>query len=174
MSEPRITGTIVNIDGEAVVLNPELMKFNQSTLSNYYMKEGPLYAFFGQKLADAEKDLQALDTEYDILHASKYSYWKGEGVTDKQADANAKCDEDVADIKRQMVGKKHTVKLLQTFLRAWDRNHENAQSLGHMVRKEMEKLAMGTPDIEYESCTTSSNDDGSSSDVDKYFDSIGK
>jgi hypothetical protein len=30
--------------------------------------------------------------------------------------------------------------LLQQHLRAWDKNHDNAQSRGHMIRKEMDKL----------------------------------
>jgi hypothetical protein len=33
-----------------------------------------------------------------------------------------------------------TVQLLKQHLRSWDKNHENAQSVGHFLRKEMEKM----------------------------------
>lgn len=36
--------------------------------------------------------------------------------------------------------KKQNVKLLQQYLRSWDKAHDNAQSLGHFLRKEMDKL----------------------------------
>lgn len=136
MSSVKIIVNNIEVD-----LNPDNLRFNQTNIISYFLKEGPLYAFYGQALANAERDLQVLDTDLDVLYASKYSFFKADGCTDKQSENNAKSDEDVSSLKKQIVEKKHIVKLLQSYLRALDRNHENAQSLGHMMRKEMDKMS---------------------------------
>ena len=34
---------------------------------------------------------------------------------------------------------RYVVNRLKNHLKAWDKNHDNAQSMGHMLRKQMEK-----------------------------------
>jgi hypothetical protein len=46
----------------------------------------------------------------------------------------------VVDIKEQVIEARYYVNRLKNHLKAWDKNHDNAQSVGHMQRKLMDKL----------------------------------
>jgi len=131
---------IVVLGKEEVKLDPTPLQFNESTLSTYLETEGSWYDYFGAKLADAEYLMQKYELAYEVVYSDKFKENKENGSSDKMAEAQAKCDQDVVSAKDMFLAAKHNVRLLQQHLRAWDKNHDNAMSRGHFLRKEMDKL----------------------------------
>lgn len=128
------------VGDEEVLLDPNNLKFNQDTLSLYLMKEGGWYDNFGAYLAKAEKDLQIKETEYDNLYNLRFYQLKDEGKSDKMAEAGAKLDADLLKLAKEKGQAKYMVSRLKYHLRAWDKNHDNAQSMGHTLRREMDRF----------------------------------
>ncbi len=131
---------ILNIAGNEVVLDPKNLEFNETTLSNYIQKEGGYYDNFGAYLALAEKVQQLREVEYETIYNERLVEAKDQGATDKISEAKAKCDSTVVEAKNLVVEAKYRVKRLIQHLKAWDKNHDNAQSMGYMLRKEIDKL----------------------------------
>ncbi len=132
--------TTILVAGQDVVLDPSRMRFNEATLSEYEQKEAIWLDYFGARLADAEAEYQILDLRYEVKYSEKYKVFKESGCTEKQSEASAKTDEEVIEAKEKVIAAKRRVKMLQQHLRAWDKNHDNSQSRGHTLRKEMDKL----------------------------------
>lgn len=132
--------TSVKLGNEVVDLDPKRMHFNEANLSKYQEEEAVWYDYFGRKLADAEYLLQSYEQEHDVKYSEKFASFKESGNSDKLADANAKADPEVEEAKKKCLVAKHKVKLLQQHLRAWDKNHDNAQNRAHTIRKELDKL----------------------------------
>ena len=130
----------INIAGREVVIDPQILKFDESTLTQYIQTEGGYYDSYGAYLARAEEALALCDMQYDQIYSERFMEAKERGASDKLAESTSKADADVVNAKALCVKAKYKVKRLQQHLRAWDKNHDNAQSLGHMLRKEMDKL----------------------------------
>lgn len=135
-----ITKIVVN--GEEVILDRSKLVFSEGTLSRYIEMEGGWYDYFGAKLAESEKELADKEANYEVIYSKRFTYWKDEYgcSSDKVAEAKTKADQEVVDAKSEVIEAKLNVRLLQQHLRSWDKNHENAQSRGHFLRKEMDKL----------------------------------
>jgi len=140
----------VMVNDKEVILDEKNLHFNEAILSEYLQKEGSWYNYFGAQLASAERELQDKDLKYDEIYSEKFVDYKEQGGSDKFAESKTKCDKDVINAKKEVYDVKEKVRLLQQHLRAWDKNHENAQSFGHMLRKEMDKLSS---DIRFTSST---------------------
>lgn len=132
--------TKIKIGDQEILLDNTRLAFNEISLNNFMENLALWYDYFSQKLAEAEAILAYKEYEYEILFSTKYEQSKTEGCTDKLAEANAKKDAEVCNAKRDIIAAKHKVTLLKQHLRSWDKAHENAQSRGHMIRKEMDKL----------------------------------
>lgn len=130
----------LKIAGQDVVIDPKQLEFNETTLSNYIQTEGGYYDNFGAFLALAEKVQQFREMEYDAIYNERLVEAKEQGATDKISEAKAKANEDVLEAKKLVIDSRYNVRRLQQHLRAWDKNHDNAQSMGHMIRKEIDKL----------------------------------
>jgi altronate dehydratase len=126
--------------GFSVVIDPDNLKFDEMTLSLYIQKESGYYDNFGAYLALAERHLQQKETLYEKVSYERFVEAKECGGSDKLAEAKAKCDPTVVEFSDEVTDAKYVVNRLKQHLRAWDKNHDNAQSLGHMIRKEMDKL----------------------------------
>jgi hypothetical protein len=135
-----IAKTTVNIGGQEVTLDNSRLSFNEVTINTFMENLSLWYDYFSQKLAEAEALLAYKEYEYELAFSSAYEKFKEEGNTDKLAEANARKDSDVSGFKKDIIAAKHKVTLLKQHLKSWDKAHENAQSRGHMVRKEMDKL----------------------------------
>ncbi len=131
---------ILVIAGNDVILDPKNLEFNETTLSNYIQKEGGYYDNFGAYLALAEKVQQLREVEYETIYNERIIEAKDQGATDKISEAKAKADPAVVDAKNLVIDAKYKVKRLMQHLKAWDKNHDNAQSMGYMLRKEIDKL----------------------------------
>jgi hypothetical protein len=125
---------------EEVWLNPANLNFSEQTLSDYLMKEGGWYDNFGAYLAKAERELQIAEVYYENLYNLKFFQFKEEGGSDKMAEARSKIDVDVQEAGKEKQAAKYTVSRLKYHLRAWDKSHENAQSMGHTLRRSMNRL----------------------------------
>lgn len=131
---------IINLDDEEVSLDESKFAFSEATLSNYLQTEAGWYDYFGAKLAKAEFIYQRKEMEYESLYGEKFKTFKEDGATEKKAEACCKSDNELKAAKLVVLEAKFNVRLIQQHLRAWDKNHENAQSRGHFLRKEMDKL----------------------------------
>lgn len=126
--------------GYSVKLDSENLRFNEATLNHYIQTESGYYDNFGASLARAERNLQNKETLHEKLYADRFVESKEMGGSDKLAEAKTKGDDDVVASKEEIIEAKYIVNRLKQHLRAWDKNHDNAQSLGHMLRKELDKL----------------------------------
>lgn len=136
-----VAKTSILLGGQEITLDNSRLSFNEITLNSFMENLGLWYDYFSQKLAEAEALLSYKEYEYELAFASAYEKAKESGCTDKLAEANAKTDENTSDLKKEIISAKHKVTLLRQHLRSWDKAHENAQSRGHMIRKEMDKLS---------------------------------
>lgn len=130
------------VGSDKVILDPKNLNFNETNLNEYIIKEGSYYDNFGGYLARAERNLQICELNADEIYSERFSHFKQEGGSDKLCESRAKADSKYIDAKKEVVETKYLVNRLKNHLRAWDKNHDNAQSLGHMLRKEMDKLNM--------------------------------
>ena len=130
----------ITFAGFEVVVDTANLKFDEMTLSDYIQKESAYYDNFGGYLALAERSLHAKEVVLEKLYHERFVEAKEMGGSDKLAEAKSKSDPDVNKLKSDIVEAKYVVARLKQHLRAWDKNHDNAQSLGHNLRKQMDKL----------------------------------
>ena len=123
-----------------VVIDPSLLRFNDQTLSKYIEQEGSWYDNIGHSLSLAERHSSLLEAKYEKFFSERFAEFKDMGGSDKLCEARAKSDVDVSNLKEQIANAKYRVSRLKQHLKAWDKNHDNAQSMGHMQRKQMDKL----------------------------------
>jgi len=129
-----------NIGKHEVIIDSSRLKFDDATLSKYMEEEAGWYDYYGAMLAIAERHLALLDAKHEKIYGERFAENKDMGGSDKLAEARAKSDQDVSDLKTQMADAKFKVSRLKQHLRAWDKGHDNAQSMGHMQRKAVDKL----------------------------------
>lgn len=137
----------LEFDKFSVVIDPENLRFDEMSLSHYIQTEGGYYDNFGNYLALAERNLQNKENMHERLFCERFAEAKELGASDKLAEAKAKCDVDVVALKDEIVQARFVVNRLKNHIKAWDKNHDNAQSMGHMLRKQMDRLnadIMGT------------------------------
>lgn len=130
----------LEFDNFSVVIDPENLRFDENTLSQYIQNEGGYYDNFGYYLALAERNLQNKENAHEKLFCERFAEAKELGASDKLAEAKAKCDVDVVAFKEDIVQARFVVNRLKNHIKAWDKNHDNAQSMGHMLRKQMDRL----------------------------------
>lgn len=140
MEKPIVEKTEVTVAGRTVVLDPDRMKFNESNLSEYMTDEYAWIDYFGKQLEYATKELALAEGKYEALYNQKFVEAKDEGGSDNYAKAKALSNDEVTKAYEYKVERKFVVGLLRSHLRAWDKNHDNAQNRGHTLRKEMDKL----------------------------------
>jgi chromosome segregation ATPase len=145
----------VTVYGQNVDMDAAKLAFSEGTLSEYLETEGGWIDYYGAKLAEAEKqyaememEVEREEDEYDRTYSRVFSTIKDtEGGSDKLTEGKAKVEQQVIDARKKVLEQKakaielkYVVRLLQQHLRAWDKNHENAQNRGNTLRKELERL----------------------------------
>jgi hypothetical protein len=145
----------VTVYGQSVDLDTAKLAFSEGTLSEYLETEGGWIDYYGAKLAEAERqyaememEVEREEDEYDRVYSRVFSTLKTtEGGSDKLVEGQSKVEptvvaarKKVLEIKTKSIELKYIVRLLQQHLRAWDKNHENAQNRGNTLRKELERL----------------------------------
>jgi hypothetical protein len=130
----------IEFDKFSFSIDPENLRFDESTLSKYIQNEGGYYDSFGHYLSLAERNLQNNENLHEKTFCEKFVEAKELGASDKLAEAKAKSNPNVVLLKEEIVKAKYVVNRLKNHIKAWDKNHDNAQSMGHMLRKQMDKL----------------------------------
>lgn len=124
-----------------VTIDNSLLMFNEQSLTQFIQDLHPYYSYYGAMLAEAENELAdaelALENHYDEVYSQ---FKKSEKGSDKLCESLARMDLKYQDMAIKVNYKKRVVKSLQYYLKSWDKAHDNAQSLGHFLRKEMDKL----------------------------------
>jgi len=131
---------VVNLGQEDIVLDADRLLFNEASLNQFQDRLAIWYDYFSEKLSLAEYLLARRESDYDVVYSKAYAEHKEGGATDKLSEAHAKSDPEVQDAKNLVILAKQRVQQLKQHLKSWDKAHDNAQSRGHMVRKEMDKL----------------------------------
>lgn len=140
MEKPIVEKTEVIVEGRTVVLDPDRMNFNEANLSEYMSTEYSWIDYFGKQLELATKELALAEGKYETLYNKKFVEAKDEGGSDNYAKAKAGSDSAVAAAYEYKVERKAVVGLLKSHLKAWDKNHDNAQNRGYNLRAEMKYL----------------------------------
>lgn len=130
----------VNVNGKEIILDPKNMEFSDNTLNDYMEKEYSWVDYFGKQLEYAQKEKLDAEIDAEAIFSEKYIEAKDSGGTEQYAKAKANADADVIAAKKKVVKLNEIVGQIKAHLKAWDRNHDNAQNRGYTLRKEMDKL----------------------------------
>ena len=130
----------LNFAGYEVIINSEFLRFDENTLGRYIQDESGYFDNFGASLALAERNLQNKEMYHERIYSERFVEAKENGSTEKLAEAKSKADSDVVSAKQDVIEARYAVNRLKQHLKAWDKSHDNAQSMGHMLRKTMDKL----------------------------------
>jgi hypothetical protein len=131
----------LKVAGQDVTLDSMALEFNEATLGEYMQTEGAKYNYFGAMAVEAQAQLRMVQDKYEEVQAAKFIHYR-DSVSGPipLVESYVKTDPDVVAAAKRVVAATRVVDLLKSHLRAWDKNHDNAQSFGHMLRKEMDKL----------------------------------
>lgn len=135
-----MSGKTVVIKGEEFCLDSDRLVFNEASLTKYLQEEAAWYNHVAQKQADADAELKRKSLEYEVKYAEKFRTYKEQGGSDKLAESNTKADIEVEAAANAEIDARLVVDSIKLYLRALDKSHDNAQSYGHFLRKEMDKL----------------------------------
>lgn len=140
MTEIPLEKITVKVLGKDLILDPLNMKFDEMTLSEYMTNEFSYFDFYGKQLEYATKELALAELKYETAFNEKYIEAKDLGGSDNYAKAKAQCNLEVIEAHKEMIEQRTTVGFIKSYLKAWDKNHANAQSRANTLRKELEKL----------------------------------
>jgi hypothetical protein len=140
MADAPVEKITVKVNGKDVVLDPKNMQFNELTLSDYMDREYGWIDYLGKQLEFANKEVQLAEIASEAEQAKRFIESKDAGNTDNYAKAFSLSHSDVVVAKQKVVERKEVVGLIKAHLKAWDKNHDNAQNRGHTLRKELDKL----------------------------------
>jgi len=130
----------IKIGNDEIVIDPAAMQFSDATLSEFMQHVYGWIDYFGRKLADAEALVAMRKKSFDVAYNEKFAELKEQGGVVALCEAKAKSDMCVVSLREDVIAAQQNVDLLYRHLRAWDIAHQNAQSRGHFMRKEMDKL----------------------------------
>lgn len=130
----------VVVNGQTIVLNEDHMRFNEANLGKYMEEEHVWYNYYGQALADLEFEVQLLEVEYETLYYRFYKDAKESGSTDKLAEASAKQNVAIVDLRNKLASRNCDLLKIKQFLKAFDKAHDNAKSRAFSIQKEIDKL----------------------------------
>lgn len=130
----------VVVQGREIVLHPKNMKYNENSLGDYMSKEYGWVDYLGKQLEYAQKEVLLADIEFDRLYSLRYIEAKDKGESEGYSKAFANSRDDVVDARKHLAERKEVVGHIKAHLKAFDKNHENAQNRGHTLRKELDKL----------------------------------
>ena len=130
----------VTVNGKQVVLDPENMKYNESTIGQFMSMEGGWIDYLGKQLEYAQMESLVAKITEEAEFSKKLIEAKDKGFSDNYAKAYANADDGVIKAKLHHAERKQVVGHIKAHLMAWRENHENAQNRGHTIRTEMKML----------------------------------
>lgn len=130
----------VVVNGKQVLLDPENMKYNESTIGQFMSMESGWIDYLGKQLEYAQSEALVAKINEETKFSKKLIEGKDKGLSDNHAKALANADDDVVKAKLYHAERKQVVGHIKAHLLAWKENHENAQNRGHTIRTEMKML----------------------------------
>jgi len=130
----------VIVQGREIVLDPKNMKYNENSLGDYMNKEYGWVDYLGKQLEYAQKEVLFADIEIDRLIGLRFMEAKDKGQSDNYSKSFANSSDDVVAARKHLAERKEVVGHIKAHLKAFDKNHDNAQNRGHTLRKELDKL----------------------------------
>jgi hypothetical protein len=131
----------IKVAEHEVILDPKNLEVSEEIMNDFLKNFAGIYNYYYMMWAKAQHIHYLAEDHYDVLFASKYQWAKeNEGGSDKLAEAKARISEPVVQARMQARDAKYVMQLLNSYLRAMDKAHENALNLGYNVRKEMDKI----------------------------------
>lgn len=131
---------VVIVNGKNVVLDPDFMKFNETTLSDYMEREYGYFDYYGKQLEHAQKELANAEIDAEAEYSKRFIEAKDQGNSDAYSKCFSSAHVDVVAARKKAADRKSVVGQIKAYLLAFQKNHDNAQSRGHFLRKEMDKL----------------------------------
>lgn len=138
--EPPIENVKVIVNKKEISLDPKNMEFHDNTINEYMEREYGWVDFFGKQLEYAQKEKFLAEIDAEAIFSKKYIEAKDDGGTEQYAKAKSNANPDVIAAKKNVVELNEVVGQIKAHLKAWDRNHDNAQNRGYTLRKEIDKL----------------------------------
>jgi hypothetical protein len=131
----------VKVGDQEVTLDAKCLEVSEDTLNDFLKDFAGNYNYYYMMWCKAQHIFQLAEDRYDVLISDRYQWFKEhEGGSDKLAEAKARVSEPIVQARRVSRDAKYVMQLLNSFLRAMDKAHENALNLGYNLRKEMDKL----------------------------------
>lgn len=131
----------VKVGEHEVTLDSNFLEVTEEGLNDFLKKFAGIYNYYYMMWCKAQHIYQLAEDKYDVMITDRYQWFKEhEGGSDKLAEAKARVNESVIQARKVARDAKYVAQLLNSFLRAMDKAHENALNLGYNLRKEMDKL----------------------------------
>lgn len=139
---------VVKVGQDEIDLDETLLEFNEATISEYLQKEAALYNYYYECLNNATYYLSTFEDRYEAAYNSNFVLAKEEGKSDKMAEAKAASDPEVLEAQKKVRLCKKNKDMIYSFLRSFDKAHENALNFCYNLRKELDKIygSIKTPD----------------------------
>lgn len=137
----------IDLIDEIVTLDPKRLSFNDANIGKFMEELSVWYDYYSSKSAKAEDLFGKAEIKYENKKAEKFLQAKGQGLSDKAAEAFSSVDSEVIVAKDATNLMKTQLKQLKEFLRSLDKAHDMAKSRGFMMQKEMDKLGCNIDDI---------------------------
>jgi uncharacterized protein (DUF1501 family) len=141
LTDKELEARKFSVNGTEVFLDPAKLGFNEATITAFFYEEGLFYDFYAHQLIQAEYEQQMYEIEYEAKYGDKFKAVKATGASDKLTDATVVSDPEMYQIKKKILEAKRKMRLIAMHLKSWDKTHENANNMGHTLRREMDKLS---------------------------------
>jgi hypothetical protein len=132
--------TKIKLGNNDIVLDPELLKFNEHTLNKFLQDFASNYKIYNEYHANAQYIHSKYEDKYESLYSEKFKSYRENVTSDKMADVHCKCDNDIKEALEFVRISKRNVNMIWGFLRSMDRAHDDAIQFSYNIRKELEKI----------------------------------
>lgn len=159
MAEVNLPGfgktRIINLNGEDVILDPQNLRFTDATLNQFFELVSGFCDYYGQKLADANREVSRAEQLFERLYIEKFKEFRegfgGDGgKSEKTSELYAKAESEVVKAKTEVHETTYKRDSIWNHLKALNAAREDAHNRGHFLRKELDKLNMEVRSLTYD------------------------
>jgi len=131
----------VKIGDTEVVLEEKHLVVDEVSLNEFLKKFASTYNYYNTMWAKAQYLNHCAEDSFDVKYGERFQFYKeNEGGSDKLVEAKVKSHPDVINARAKARQAKYAMQLLNSYLRAMDKAHEDALNLGYNIRKEIDKI----------------------------------
>ncbi len=122
----------VNIAGKEIILDDELLKFDEHSINEFLQRFATNYNVYQQAHADSQYLFSKFDDRYEVVFSDKFRLNREHCTSDKAADMLTKLDPEVQEALENQRTAKRNVSMLYSFLRSMDKAFDSAQQIRFM------------------------------------------